>query len=295
MRRAFTLAELVVALTLGGVAFTAFALVVAQQERAHARLAQRIRARSQAIEGAAPLVTDLRAIVPAAGDIAPGSARDSAIDLRAVVATLAVCELSERTIVTTATSLLSAPKPADTAWAYVEVDSTHIWIALAVTNVAAAAAADSAACQTGAAAVGAGTPERRRHRYAIELAQPPPVSVNAGTPLRFTRRTRYSLYRAPDGGWYLGRRELSATLGRFETTQPVSGPYRAYAPVPAGSSGLELRYFDKTGSELPSGMLETHRIAKIALTTRAPTTPTEGLAHGRRDVTSITVALGGQE
>jgi hypothetical protein len=82
------------------------------------------------------------------------------------------------------------------------------------------------------------------------------------------------VYRAPDGRWYLGRREWSAAAAGFETVQPVSGPYGEYAA---------LRYFDQTGAELSSGAAATDRIATIAIALRGP--------YERREVTSITVGV----
>jgi hypothetical protein len=286
-RRAFTVAELIVAITLAGVAFGAFALVVAQQTRTYGELARDIRAQGQASEGAAALGIDLRGLSPASGDIAPGGARDSAIEFRATVAMLYVCTTRDRSIVVRTASLLSTPKASDTAWLYVPGDSVDSWVPIAVGSIAPPTSADSVACRDAAAAPPAA--ELHRRGYVLELAQDTAARTPVGSPVRLTRTTRYSLYKAPDGLWYLGRREFSAALGRFETIQPVSGPYRPYAPPADSSSGLELRYFDREGGELPDGELETHVIARIAVTIR-PAVRGGGLdpPDGRR-VTWITV------
>jgi hypothetical protein len=288
-RPAFTLAELVVAITVGGIAFGAFAVVVALQERAQAFLDHRIRARAQAIEGIAVLVSDLRSLSPPGGDLPAGEARDSAIELRATVGLLVACEVRDRTVVGALASFISSPRPGDSAWAYVSDDSGSAWVPLAVGDVRDQAASDSTACSLPATAAAASR-SRGDRRFLLELARPPSVRLTDAI-VRVTRRTRYSLYRAPDKRWYLGRREFNTITGAFETIQPVSGPFRPYAPAVERASGLELRYYDTTGAEVVSGSAETHRIAKVDVTLRTPTPAEDPSLPQRRDVTSITVGL----
>jgi hypothetical protein len=273
----FTLAELVVALGLTGVALGTFAIVVAQQERTHAELSRRVRERSQSSEGIAALVAELRAVAPSAGDIPAGGARDSAVQFRATIGSLAVCERRGQTIVTALASFVTPPAAGDTAWAYVDADTAPMWVPLPIVGVSSAPVGQPVECVSPAAL--AVVPSRRAplHQYSLALGQPPPPGLLDRTPARVTRQIRYSVYRAPDGKWYLGRREWSSVAARFETIQPVSGPHGAYAA---------LRYFDETGDELPSGTAATDRIAKIAVTLREP--------HARRDVTSITFGVRNQ-
>lgn len=77
--------------------------------------------------------------------------------------------------------------------------------------------------------------------------------VRPGTPIRFIRRGRYSLYRSSDRHWYLGYRRCNA-LGASVcgSIQPVSGPYRPYSTDPE-KTGLLLSYFDARGEALRSG------------------------------------------
>jgi prepilin-type N-terminal cleavage/methylation domain-containing protein len=286
VRRAFTLVELVVALAIGGVAFGSFTIVVAQQERTHARLTHRIRARAQALEGLAALVRELRAASFRSGDIV--AALDSAIEFRATVASLSVCEVREGTVVTALASLISPPKVGDTLWALAADDSVR-WLPSPVASVATAPAGDSIACAAPALAPGASSRGLARHsRFLLGVAEPT-LSVRQGTPLRITRRVRYSLYRAPDSQWYLGRREWSAGLGRFETIQPVSGPYRAHATAGSDQSGFELRYLDKANAEIDPAAPGPERIARIDITVRTRPPPPDRAILRRRDVTSATV------
>jgi prepilin-type N-terminal cleavage/methylation domain-containing protein len=286
VRRAFTLVELVVTLAIGGIAFGAFTAVVAQQERTQARLAHRIRSRAQALEGLAALVRELRATSFGSGDIVV--ALDSSIEFRATVASLSVCEVRAGAVVTALASLVSPAKVGDTLWALAPDDSVR-WLPSPVVSVAMAPAADSIACAASPLAPGASS--RRltpRSRYVLGVTEP--TVLREGTPLRITRRVRYSLYRAPDSEWYLGRREWSAALGRFETIQPVSGPFGAHAPAGSDQSGLELRYLDNVNAEIDAASAATDRIARIEITVRTRPPPSDRAMLRRRDVTSATVA-----
>ena len=221
----FTLAELVVALGIGGVVLGAFALAVAHQERAYGELARRVRARAALREGLAPLLADLRTISPAAGDLKPGHASDSAVELRTTIGSAVVCEIAGRTLTGALASFVTQPETGDTAWAYVASDTGQTWMPLPI-QAAVVHPAESGLCPFPARGASALPGGRARHAwYALELLDLPP-GLAMGTPLRVTRPARYSLYRAPDSKWYLGRREWSPARGLFETIQPVGGPQR---------------------------------------------------------------------
>ncbi len=286
--RAFTLVELVVALAVGGVAFGSFALVVAQQERTHAELARRLRARAQMREGLTALVTELRAISPAAGDIPGGGARDSSIEFRATIGSAAVCHVAHQSVSIGLASFVASPQPDDTAWAYVGGSAGSSWMPLAIVALG---NDQLPACGLPPTVAGLVDPRRAgRARYSLELSDSV-AGISVGTPLRITRHVRYSLYRAPDTRWYLGRREWSPARGLFETIQPVAGPYRAYGSAESGTSGLELRYFDRAGVEIPAGSPSGDRIAHVTLVLRTPPPPGESRVRERRDVTSVTLGV----
>jgi hypothetical protein len=257
---------------LGGVALGAFAFLVAQEERTHAELSRRVRGTSQAREGLSALITELSAVAPRGGDIPAGGAADSAIEFRATVGSFHACELRGQTMIATLASFVTAPQPGDTAWLYTDAEAASEWVPLPIVDVSLLSMSDEVACAGPTAPVS--NRPAPRHRYAFALAQPPPPGIAALAAVRVTRHVRYSVYRAPGGGWYLGRREWSAAAGRFETVQPVSGPYAGYRA---------LRYFDETGAELSSASTATDRIAKISVSLRAP--------HEWREVTPITIGL----
>jgi len=85
------------------------------------------------------------------------------------------------------------------------------------------------------------------------LATRPPL----GSPLRISRRTRYSLYKASDARWYLGRKTYNGVA--WATIQPVAGPLDK--PI---QRGLLIQVRDSANNVLPSGSPRTpHSIALL--------------------------------
>ncbi len=77
----------------------------------------------------------------------------------------------------------------------------------------------------------------------LQLADSTTSAVAVGTPARITRRTRYSLYRAGDGDWFLGRRTMGVT--GWDVIQPVAGPL-----LSASALGLRMLVYDAAGTLL---------------------------------------------
>jgi len=103
--------------------------------------------------------------------------------------------------------------------------------------------------------------------------------VTPGTPLRFVRRGRYSLYRSSDSKWYLGYRRCNA-IGESVcgAIQPVSGPYRRYSADKA-QTGFLFEYFDSQGALL-SPAASPLEIARVDVTARADSErPRAGESH----------------
>lgn len=122
---------------------------------------------------------------------------------------------------------------------------------------------------------------------------PAPAPVPSGTPLRFIRRGRYSLYKSSDGKWYLGYRRCNA-LGASVcgSIQPLSGYYRPYS-ADTSRTGILFRYLDPGGAQLSSGS-DPLRIARIEVVARALSpTPVAigGSARTAGDSAIVTAAL----
>lgn len=103
--------------------------------------------------------------------------------------------------------------------------------------------------------------------FVLTLQSPPNGEVKSGTPVRFVRRGRYSLYRSSDAEWYLGYRRCNA-LGPSlcGTIQPVSGPYRRYSSD-RSKTGFLFEYFDARGERVTAG--SPLGVARIDITSRA--------------------------
>jgi hypothetical protein len=86
-----------------------------------------------------------------------------------------------------------------------------------------------------------------------------------GAPIRVTRPVRYSLYRGSDG-WSLGQREWNTATLRFNTIQPVSGPF-----LSAAAGGIRFPYYDSSGAALPLPVVDPRAIALIRFDLRGQT------------------------
>jgi prepilin-type N-terminal cleavage/methylation domain-containing protein len=245
-RHAFTLVELLVSMTLLALVLAALFGALRGQQRAHHDLADAADARRQVRHAAAVLQPELRALATDA--LAPEGSdllaiADSAIELRSAIGSSVVCahdggttiDLPPLTLASgaTLTAWTAAPGPRDVALVYDDGPAPGMaddrWRAFEVASLR----EDVAYC--------AGTPLTRsadagtvRFRATLVAGSAVPLTVRRGAPVRFVRRTRWSLYRSADRRWYLGQREWN---GSWSTTQPVGGPYRAFrrAPRPPGS------------------------------------------------------------
>lgn len=286
-RRGTTILELLVALVAGAIVVAAVTRLYVGQERAARALLAGARDEARLREAAAILPVTLRAIAPGEGDIPPGLASDTAVELRETIGSAVVCDAAPGYLTlpddsddaTTLGAYLSRPDVGDTAWLLGPRDSTGArrWVGLGIADVS------SARCAVGGA-IAAGLPGVRL----TTSRDPAAAGVAVGAPARVTRRARFSLYRAGDGGWWLGYRTWSVVAGRLATVQPASGPYASPA-----LAGAPFRYFDSAGSELATPVLATARIARIDVRLR----PARGAGEPpippgtRRDSLRMSIAL----
>lgn len=244
-RRGAAMAELVVAMTILGIVGAAASGALAQQGRARMRIVGRAAAEVQLREAVAPLIVDLASASPAAGDFPSGQATDTAVELRVTTGSAFVCAVIPEAAQEVFASLLTVEHGrgaavGDTAWAY----ERRTWRGRRITHVE-RVAAPSAGC-TG------------ENILRITLSDSVP---GIRTPLRFTRRARYSLYRASDGRTYLGLREWTASTGSLSGVQPVAGPF--------DRSASRFRYHDTLGAEIAS-MSAGSQLGSVAVELQAP-------------------------
>jgi hypothetical protein len=95
----------------------------------------------------------------------------------------------------------------------------------------------------------------------IELSASIPGALAIGTPIRIMRRTRYALYRASDGDWFLGRRTQGPS--GWDVIQPVAGPL-----LPARAFGMVVTVHDAAGAPMSDPVSGT--AARVGVALRAP-------------------------
>jgi type II secretory pathway pseudopilin PulG len=281
MRRGATLVELTVAMALAAIVLAAATGTFVRQRRGASDHASRARAELQLRAALGALQVALGAESPSAGDLAAGEARDTAIQLRTLVASAVACDsgagqaiiAADDTSAARASGLASAPRVGDTLW-WRRPDE-HPWMARRIVAVAAG---------TGSCAVAGATPQPL-----LRLAFATPDTVPRGVPVRLTRQERFSFYRSGDGSWQLGISEWSDVLHAFAPPQPVAGPFTRLAPDGARTG---MRYFDATGTQLPMGAAgaPVASVARVRISVIAPVPDPAGVAVAYRQ-DSLDVAL----
>ncbi|MEO5568306.1 MAG: hypothetical protein ABIR92_07425 [Gemmatimonadaceae bacterium] len=259
-RAGHTILEMLVATTIGTLVIALGASIAFKQQRFHRDVVIAVERTDQLEQIVALMPISIRSIAPGEGDIAPGAARDTSFEFRATIATSLVCDSAPGRVVLAPaapsprlTSMITRPEPGDTAWLLTLSDSTEKWIPRVITGVS----EGPHACALGGAPL-FGTATRSSVALGLASPLPPP-----GTPIRVTRPWRYSLYRASDGAWYLGAKDWSSELGRFNTIQPVAGPF-----LSAATSGLRFGFADSLGAPIPTGTMEPRRISLVEVAFR---------------------------
>lgn len=279
-RAGATLVELLVAMTLAAVVLGASSTLVVRQRRDSASAAARASAESQLGAALMAVPSALQDLTPSAGDLAAGEARDTALQIRAVVAVGVACDSAVAQVTLSAadtgaereSSVATAPRIGDTLWWW-----SPGGVAWTRRRVASVASRTGVCPRQGPAS-----------RSLLRLGFAGPDTVPRASAVRLTRQVRYSFYRAGDGTWQLGIAEWSEVLHDFSPPQPVAGPFLLVRP-PDGRTGF--RYFDASGAELPVGAqgAPAGAVARLRLTLIAPGRASGAAALERRD--SVDVAF----
>jgi hypothetical protein len=260
-----TLVELLVTTTVGGIALTLVATICLREQRVFGDMREQAASSAQLRDAEAILPIDLRAASSVGGDIR--EARDTSIEMRGIVASAVVCDTTSGGVVlapaTTASdafaSTTSAIASGDTAWVLSTTDSTEDWRPFRVSSASAYAAG-----QCGVLGPQLSVLARGATRSLVFLDSL--KSSALGAPVRVTRPFRYSLYRGTDGSWYLGQRDWNTATARFNSIQPVSGPF-----LPPVAGGLSFRYFDSVGAALATPVANMRAITSIRVLLRGET------------------------
>ena len=249
-RRAFTLVETLIALSLATIAAAAIFAALARQQRIARGIDTMIAVRDPLRDATDLLTAALRG---ASRTDTLQFASDTAIELDVTIGASTLCTASSGVTFslppdTTAsgaplTTWVTTPDTGDAALVF--HDSTTAspirrWERIPIQKVAIHQVAF--ACPAPSPFVTPADTAAHAMGYTVTLAAAPSPAVPMGTPIRFVRHARYSIYRASDHQWYLGYRRCAPSC---EVVQPVTGPYQSGSTPP-----VTFTYDDSNGNPL---------------------------------------------
>ena len=232
VRRAATLLEIVAVLGITAVTTAAIGQTLTRQQRLYRLAGEQIDTRRSVRDALGVLAFELRGASP--GDTVRLMA-DSAIEFFSTIGTSVACTTLGAADLGLAppalsgigaTSWLTQPDTGDFALIYRAAShAAGNWERYRIKSIG--TRVTSVACPT-MSGVASGF-DASSSGYVLTLATTP-VPIRAGSPVKFLRRGRYSLYKSSDGKWYLGYRRCNA-LGASACgiIQPLSGYYRSYS------------------------------------------------------------------
>ena len=275
-RPGFTLAELLVALTIFGIVMGGMMAVLRRQQRFYRSATDLMSMRGQLRQGEMVLPYDLRWISTADTLINTPSNKwyvdiynrdDHTIEFRRMLGSSVVCGKKALAPIDTIILPPTTMSPLLTTWGSVPVigDSLLIldegispsqvddqWRAYGITAISQASGLTG--CPFGLGNLLALTDTSgKSYRVTISPALSSTVVQNA--PVRVFRRSRYQLYKASDNKWYLGFADCLSTYttaSGCSTMTPVAGPFLGYQNGNGTPDGLTFNYLDSTGTTVPT-------------------------------------------
>jgi hypothetical protein len=271
-RGGWTLHEMLISLCVMGGVFALVAHQATTQTRLYTGIQQATLAREHRAQASSIAGRILWSLSPEARDLTV--AMDSALQVEMSIGASVVCAsapgmvimagpVSQRGAVVAAFS--DTPEPGDGVAALFHDSLGTTWLTFRV-----ASAPTAAPCARFPAFPG----------WQLTLVEP--IQLPEGAALRVLRPLRLSLYRASDNRWYLGAKEWNGEQQRFNTIQPIAGPYDRYDRDPA-RSGFAFRYLDRLGHELHAPF-DAARVATVTIAARST-------VGQRTDSGSVTVSL----
>jgi len=285
------LIELIAVIAILGLVGGMVGSTIVRQQRFHRHTAGVLNARQGVRDAMEVLSTDIRG---ASVEDTVRFMADSALELFAGIGTSVACRTiaassialaAESPTASTLTSFILNPDTGDIALIY-RKDSAgsngHRWERYRISSLT------TRSGHPDCLAEGMGPGEG----FALTVQSQIAPAVAPGTPVRFVRRGRYSLYRSSDSRWYLGYRRCNA-LGASScgAIQPISGPYRRYSPDKA-RTGFLFEYFDARG-ELLTAAADPLSIARVDVSARADSerTPARGSSDGAPQFATGSIAI----
>ena len=291
-----SLLEITVVLAMVGILGSTVGSLLMRQQRFYRGTSELIATRQSVRDAIDVLTTDIRGMSIA------DTARlltDSAMEFFSTVGSSVVCEVAAPSVVglppsstlpSTLTSFATQPDTGDLAIFYVDAaPPASRWYRYRI--IAFNSRAVSTTCPVSSGLASDADVAGGAKAYAVSLDAPLAAAVRPGSPIRFIRRGRYSLYRAADGESYLGYRHCNAIgTSVCGSIQPLSGPYESYSPDPR-QSGLVLEYFDRAGSDARSAPLSLARVDVTARAASRQSLVVEGRRWTPGDSAHVSVAV----
>lgn len=249
-----TLVELVVALALSAIVLGTATSTVLRQHRTTRVVLGEAASIAQLRAATGALSAELVVLSRGAGDIVPGEARDTSIQLRALVAAGISCDDA----VASATFAADDDGVPEALWGTVPRAGDSLWWYAGSATAAWRGARIVTSDSVSSACLLTGSPARPARRVAVAGVD----TIPFGAPLRVTRPARYSFYKGGDGSWQLGLRDW---LGdHFGAPQPVAGPFL----IRSGDRRSGFRYFGPSGDELSARIagVDADQVARIRVT-----------------------------
>ena len=293
IRRAYSLIEICVVLAIAGIVGSTLGVVLLRQQRFYRGTSELITTRQSVRDALDVLAIDIRGISVA--DTVRLLA-DSAIEFFSTIGSSVVCEAPSSSQVGlppagtggTLTSFSTVPDTGDLALFYVDSgpvsERWHRYRIVAFSSRSAASVCPSSS--------GLSRPvDASAKAFAVLFASSLDPGIHPGSPVRFVRRGRYSLYRASDGDSYLGYRRCNAVGASVcGSVQPVSGPYRPYN-LDVNQSGVAFEYFDRSGASLQGSPLSLARVDVLARAASRQSLFAEGRLWIPADSARVSVAV----
>jgi prepilin-type N-terminal cleavage/methylation domain-containing protein len=292
-RGAFTLIELAVVLAILGVSGAAMGMLLLRQQRFYRGASELLYAREGVRDALEVLAGDIRGIATA--DTVTLLA-DSAIEVYATIGSSVVCQTPSPLQIglppamnsgNTLTAFVTEPDTGDLALIYRVAPDGVSWERHRIGAFSSRTVASVCPQSSGFAREGVGGSPG----FELTLSAPSSPEIHRGSPVRFVRRGRYSLYRGSDGEWYLGYRRCNAIgPSACGAIQPLSGPYRGYSRDPA-MTGLLFEYFDVQGTRLDASSSPLS-LARVDITARAESRQRLSIeGRGFRPADSATISI----
>lgn len=247
-RSGFTLIELVMVSILAVLVLGGMMSVLVRQQRFYRGTADLLEARSQTRQAAGILPAELRSISPVGGDIIQMGETD--LRFRATVGSSILCAISGGEVVLPPTNPARGnvasnwgvpPAAGDTVLIFNDGPSEGAaddsWTAY---EIGSSVQTVTGACPTSTGLTTAADASKGSLKFAVVGGLD--ANITVGSPMRFVRWVRYSLYAAPNGQWYLGYCSPTCTISGRE---PIAGPF---APALNTSSGIRFTYLDVNGA-----------------------------------------------